>query len=170
MRPLQKTLNLTHFFLFPFSLFLVSLPVQVVMGEVMRTWVSQYPEAEAYQLLQQGSKLFQISRYREAIQVWDRSLQIYRKIKDRYGEGLSLVELGKAYHRLGEYQKAIKYYQQSLELFKQFGSEAIVLNNLGNVYLSLGEYYRAIDFFQQSIVFYKQIGDREGEGIALNNR
>jgi CHAT domain-containing protein/uncharacterized protein HemY len=170
MRPLQKSLNLTHFFLFPFYLFLISLPVQKVMGEVVQAKVEQVRKDQADQLLDQGNQLFQISRYREGIQAWERSLQIYREIKDRNGEGASLGSLGNAYDRLGEYQKAIDFLQQSLTISKQIGNrdiEGYLLFRLGNVYNRLKEYQKAIDFLQQSLAIKKQIGDRYGEGNAL---
>ena len=83
MRPLQKSLNLTQFFLFPFFLFLVSLPVQVVIGEAAQAQMSQQSrEAEADLLLSQGTRLQEFGRYSDALQNFEKALQIYSEIKD----------------------------------------------------------------------------------------
>ncbi len=172
MRPLQKSLNLTHFFLFPFSLFLVSLPVHVVMGEVVQAQVAQSRKGEADRLLNQGIQLFQVSRYREGLQAWEQSLQIYREIGDRNGEGNVLGNLGNAYGSLGEYKRGIHFQQQSLAIFKQIGNrngEGSLLIGLGTNYRSLGEYQKAIDYYHQSLVILKQIGNRNGEGSSLGS-
>ena len=172
MRPSQKSLNLTHFYLFPFSLFLVSLPVQLVMGEVVQAQVVQSRKAEADRLIQQGIKLYQISRYREAILAFESALGIYREVKDRDGEATAMLGLGLINKSLGQYRKAIDYYQQSLVIQKQIGDrngEAASLNNLGNAYNNLGQYQKAIDYYQQSLAILKQIGNRNNEAGTLGN-
>jgi tetratricopeptide (TPR) repeat protein len=113
-----------------------------------------------------------ISRYKEAINFHQQSLEIQREIGDKCGEADSLGNLGNAYDSLGEYQRAIDFYQQSLEIQREIGDkcgEASSLNNLGNVCRKLGEYQRAIDFHQQSLEIKREIGDRSGEAASLGN-
>ncbi|NMF57346.1 CHAT domain-containing protein [Pseudanabaena yagii] len=150
---------------------LAGLPMPIIT-ESVQAQTTQSRKAEADRLIQQAYKLYQSSRYREAIPVLEISLEIYREIKDRKGEATSLLGLGLQYEKLGEYQKAIDYYQQSLAIQKQIGDhigEARSLNNLGEVDRSLGQYQKAIEFFQQSLVIKKQVGDRNGEATSLNN-
>jgi CHAT domain-containing protein/tetratricopeptide (TPR) repeat protein len=152
--------------------FLACGQVQIAISESVQAQSVQDRKAEADRLFKQGYQLFQVSQYRESIQVLEQSLQIYRDIKDLNGEGNSLNDLGNAYNSLGQYQKAIDYYQQSLAIKKQIGDrngEGNSLNNLGNSYNNLGQYQKAIDFFQQSLAIYKQIGNRNGEGSSFNN-
>ena len=47
-------------------------------------------KAEADRLLQQGREQIYISQYREALQSWQKALEIYRDIGDLYGEGAVL--------------------------------------------------------------------------------
>jgi CHAT domain-containing protein/tetratricopeptide (TPR) repeat protein len=173
MRPLQKSLNLTHFYLLPFYLFFVTLPVQVVIGEAAQAQMSQQSrKAEADLLLSQGSRLQEFGRYRDALQKFEKSLQIYSETKDLNGIGNSFGSLGKAYIFLGEYQKAIDYLQKALHIHQQIGSrfsEGLSLNNLGIVYDFLGQYHKSIDYYQKSLVIAKQISDRGNEGYLLNN-
>jgi len=163
-----KTIN---FSLFPFSLFLVCLPVQILsISEPSSAQTTSDREIEAERILNQGYQLFQVSKYREAFATWEQALLIYREIKDHNGEGNSLGNLGNTYFRLGQYKKAIEYFQQSLEIFKQIGDrkgEGSSLIGLGNVYNALGQYKKAIEYHHQSLAIAKQIGNRKGEGSSL---
>jgi CHAT domain-containing protein/Flp pilus assembly protein TadD len=122
--------------------------------------------------LQQGLQQYGVSQFQEALQSWERALQIYREIKDRQGEANSLNNLGIAYRSLGQYQKAIEFHQQSLAIDREIGfrqGEANSLNNLGIAYDSLGQHEKAIEFFQQSLALKRKIGDRQGEDKSLGN-
>ena len=133
---------------------------------------TQDRKAEADRLSQQGLQLYQTSRYREAIQVFESALGIYREIKERSGEATSLLGLGLQYNYLGQYQKAIDHYQQSLAIKKQIGDrngESRSLNSLGAAYSNLGQYQKAIDYYQQSLAIQKQIVDLNGKATSLNN-
>ncbi len=141
-------------------------------GQLLKSEQDQIRKNDADSLLKKGNQLYQVSRYNEALQVWEQALRIYREIRDYKGEAISLNNLGLAYDSLGQYQKAIDFYQQSLAVKKQIGDrkgEAISLNNLGSIYDGLGQYQKAIDFYQQSLAIKKQIGDLNGEATSLNN-
>jgi len=154
------------------STLLFCLPVQIVLSESVQAQSIQDRKAEADRLLQQGIQLYQVSRYREAIQAWEKALKIYHEIQDLNGEANSIGNLGLAYNSLGQYQKVIEYYQQSIALFQQIGNrngEARSIHNLGSTYDSLGQYQKAIEYYQQSIAIQKQIGDRNGEANSIND-
>ena len=124
-------------------------------------------KAEADRLLQQVIEQAKTGQFTAALQSWQQALQIYREIKDRKGEGISLGNLGLAYLSLGDYPKAIDYYQQSLAIAREIKDrqgEGISLRNLGNAYHSLGDYPKAIDYIQQSLAIAREIKDRNGEG------
>ncbi|MBW4653748.1 MAG: CHAT domain-containing protein [Kaiparowitsia implicata GSE-PSE-MK54-09C] len=136
--------------------------------------------AEADRLFQQGTQKYQVSQFREALQSWQRALELYRDRvvqvafpqESRQGEGNALGNLGIAYVDLGQYQEAIALYEQSLAIAREIGDrqgESNALGNLGNAYLSLDQYQQAIDFYEQSLVIAREISDRRGEGSALNS-
>ena len=119
-----------------------------------------------------GNTYDSLGQYRKAINFHQQSLEIDRKIGDRYGEAISLGGLGNAYEALGQSHEAINFYQQSLEIDREIGDrhgEAISLSNLGAAYDSLGQYRKAINFHRQSLKIRCEIGDRHGEAISLNN-
>jgi len=111
-------------------------------------------------------------KFHQAIEFYQQSLEIKRKIGDRNGEVNSLNNLGSAYNALGQPQQAIEFHQQSLEISREVGdrnSEASSLGNLGSAYNTLGQLQRAIDFLQRSLMIKHEIGDRNGEAISLGN-
>ncbi|AFZ24263.1 putative transcriptional regulator [Cylindrospermum stagnale PCC 7417] len=113
-----------------------------------------------------------LGQYQQAITYHQKSLQIAKKIGDRYGEGSSIIGLGNAHNSLGQYQQAIDYYQQSLQINREMGDrsgEGFSLNNLGAVYNNWEQYQQAIDFLQQSLHIFKEIDDRSGESTCLGN-
>ncbi|REJ42233.1 MAG: CHAT domain-containing protein [Microcystis flos-aquae DF17] len=127
---------------------------------------------EADRLLQQGAQQYEISQFREALQSWEKALQIYQEIKNRQGEAASLDNLGSAYLSLGQYQKAIDLHEKSLVINREIVNrqgEANSLNNLGNAYQSRGEYQTAIEYHQQSLDITRELDDRSGEAKVLNN-
>ena len=99
-------------------------------------------KAEADRLRQQGREQYQTSQFEAALQSWQRTLTIYREIKDRFGEGACLGNLGLVYLSLGDYAKAIEYQQKRLaiarEIKDRFG-EGQSLGNLGVAYYSLNK-------------------------------
>nr|WP_322711777.1 CHAT domain-containing protein [Nostoc sp. ChiSLP03a]MDZ8213020.1 CHAT domain-containing protein [Nostoc sp. ChiSLP03a] len=132
----------------------------------------QDQKAEADRLLEQGNQQFDISQYQAAIQSWQKALAIYQKLKNRNGQGNSLMGLGIAYSSLGQYAKAIELFQQSVAIFGDIGdrnSQANSLVNLGIAYSSLGQYAKAIELFQQSLAIFGDIGDRNSQASSLNN-
>jgi CHAT domain-containing protein len=134
---------------------------------------SQARKAEADRLIQQGIQLYRTSRYREASQVLESALGIYREIQDRNGEVQSLIEIGDLYnYSLRNYQKAIEYYKQAIDIYRQiddYKGKGIAFASLGNAYSSLRQYQKAIDYYQQALTIANQIGDRKWEGALLAN-
>jgi CHAT domain-containing protein len=137
--------------------------------------VAQTPDArktEADRLLQEGIEQLDTSHFETALKSWEEALIIYRKIKNRKGEGAALGNLGNAYYSLGNYVKAIEYQQQSLAIAREIKNrqgEGATLGNLGSAYYSLGNYVKAIEYQQQSLAIAREIKNRQGEGAALGN-
>lgn len=65
-------------------------------------------KVEADRLFGQGNQQFYVSQFEAALQSWQQALSIYRRIKDRRGEGNAFGNLG-LYRSLGDYAKAIEF-------------------------------------------------------------
>jgi tetratricopeptide (TPR) repeat protein len=77
--------------------FLSCLPMPIAFSESIQAQTVQGLRADADRLLESGNQQSQKSQYREAIQTWEKSLQIYREIKNRKGESNALNNIGNAY-------------------------------------------------------------------------
>ncbi len=158
----------------PLFVSVVTLPEVVFGAEVqeLRSQLGLVAQAtserkvEADKLSEQGLRQYQASQYQEAIQVWERSLQIYREITDRSSEGKTLGNLGAAYASFGKHEKAIEYFLQSLVVTRELKDrpvEAQAIRNLGGTYYSLGKYQEAIEYFLQSLTIQRELRDQQGE-------
>jgi tetratricopeptide (TPR) repeat protein len=146
--------------------------------------IENYQKAIALQTkLHQGSALINTledlgrflssqGKFKEAILLFQQSLQMARTIGDRYNEAYSLVGLGHAYDDLGEYTQAIEFYEQSLAIQRERNDrlgEAAPLSGLGNAYYDLGEYAKAIEFHERSLAIQREMNDRRGESASITH-
>jgi CHAT domain-containing protein len=144
----------------------------IVFPEVVVAQTVEEKKKEADRLLQQGIQQFQVSQFTAALESWQQALLLYRKIKNRHGEGNVLGNLGNLYSSLGNYAKAIEYQEQSLVIdrdFKDRLGEGQSLGNLGIIYYLTGNYPKAIEYQKQSLVIDREFKDRLGEGRSLGN-
>lgn len=131
----------------------------------------QDKQAEMRLLKKLAEFFFAISKYRKAVEYWEKSLVLSRQTGDRQNEGDNLGNLGNAYRSLGDYQKAKDFYEQSLAIKREIGDrlgEGNSLRNMGNTFHRLGDYERSKDFYEQSLGIYREIGNRWGEGNSLS--
>ena len=145
----------------------------IVQKQLSDVQIRSNPQkAQADRLLEQGVEQFQTSEFTAALQSWQQALQIYREIKYRKGESLSLQGIGLAYLNLGDYLKAMKYHQQSLKIAREIKYrqlEGQPLQGIGLAYYHLGDYLKAIEYHQQSLKIARKIKDRQLEGQSLGN-
>ncbi len=184
MRPLQKPLNLTHFFLFSFPFFLVSLPMQLLMSEGLQAQVTQSRKSVTDSLSQQRTQLFQVSPYDQG--TWLNNFEnrftqpqiptnpyqqfpdIQKQINERTGQGTWFNNFENRFRQ----PQIPTNYQQFPDIQKQIDdriNEGISHNNFGNIYAKLGQYQNAINSYQQSLDIAKQIGSFTDEGVSHNN-
>jgi tetratricopeptide (TPR) repeat protein len=113
-----------------------------------------------------------LRRWDEAIDCYEYSLKIYRKLRDLSGEGGSLNNLGVVYEAQRRWDEAIDCYHHSLIIFqslKDRQGESVSLNNLGNVYNLQYQWAKAIESYRHSLIIKEELGDRHGQGKSLNN-
>lgn len=121
-----------------------------------------------------GNISLQTEDYKKAIDSFNQSLNIYRKIGNRKGEAQSQENLGNAYLKKGEYDKAVNLLQISLAITKKIGyrpGEASSLNNLGKALFLSGKFADAEKYLNQAIETLEAIrgllGNQENWKISI---
>ena len=125
-----------------------------------------------YYLLAAGYDLYRISRYKEALPLYEQSLSIRQEIGDKAGEGTTLNNISQIYKVRGDYATALKYLEQSLNISQNIGDktqEGITLNNISQIYHDWGDYATALKHLKQSLRICRETGNRAVEGVTLNN-
>jgi CHAT domain-containing protein/tetratricopeptide (TPR) repeat protein len=137
--------------------------------------VFERTRAEAWQattLNEMGVVYWSWDQHAKALEYYEKSMKIRRKIGDVQGQGVTLSTMGIAYGAMGQYAKALEYYEKSLEIRRKVGDvrgEGVTLNNMGAVYHDWGQYAKALEHFEKSLEIESKVGDVENDGRTLNN-
>ncbi|NEZ55230.1 CHAT domain-containing protein [Adonisia turfae] len=129
-------------------------------------------KTEADQLFNESVRLWQISRWQEALEKLKQALIVYQEIGDRQGESRALTGLGSIADSLGQYSQALDYFEQALMISREINdraSQGFTLNNIGLTYHKLGQYPRALNYYEQALRIMRETGNRFGESTTLNN-
>jgi tetratricopeptide (TPR) repeat protein len=105
-----------------------------------------------------------------AVDYYQRSLQLFRQIGDRRGEGKTLNQLGNILLLQGDHGGGKQYYDQFLSISREIGDrwgEGQVVRNIGDIYLSQYDYRGASKFFEEALDITREIGNRTIESSAL---
>lgn len=108
----------------------------------------------------------------EAIDLYEKSLNICRTRNDLKGEGVWLGNIAIAWLRLGQIEKSIELYQRALELARSLGHrqrEGVWLGWLGYCQFLLGNAERAADLLQKAYQFDKEAKGQTGQVNRLNH-
>lgn len=132
---------------------------------------------EAYYLFKEGQRQLSNAQYQSAIETFQKTLEIYRKIGDQESEASVLNNLGLTYSRQSQYQEAVKLDQQAVEILSRIkqptdygkGLLGSILNNLGSAYYSLGDLSASLNAYQQALINHQKIGNLELAGDTLSN-
>lgn len=92
--------------------------------------------------------------YTQALQSYNKSLEIRKELHDLAGEAGSLNNIGLIHEQLGNYPEAIKCHFASLkvsESLSDFQSIASSYSNLGNIYSDQGDYVQALKWHNESL-------------------
>ena len=94
----------------------------------------------------------QLSRYPEALDVWQQQLEVVQGSKNL--ENRVIMAIANLYDTMGRYPDAIAAYQQTLDWFRAQGNlrdEIIILNNLGLIRQQQGESAQALETLNQAL-------------------
>ena len=130
---------------------------------------------EGVALNTQGLLYNQLGEFQNALDLYLKSLEIWKELKNLQYEGSALNNIGIIYRWLGENEKAISYYNRAIAIQRETGdrrSVGIYLNNLGFSYMRLEDYEKAEDIFRQSLEIKREDERPRGKrsvAVTLNN-
>ena len=104
---------------------------------------------------------------------YQKSLELWQRLGDRYYEGMVLMNLGIVAYELRDYTAAETALRQAETLFSDIKAShwlAIVHNELGLVRRDLGQWDEALAYFQRSIAQRRHDGAGHHIGVGLQNR
>lgn len=119
-----------------------------------------------------GEMLRNFGEWEQAMNCYEKSLNLAKELDDRMMVAKSLFEKGVIYYRQGDCVNAIELYRKSLEIFKKLGdmsSVSRIYNSLGVVYWQSHELDKSIEFYIKSLKISKELKDKHGIARAHNN-
>jgi two-component system, NtrC family, sensor kinase len=125
---------------------------------------------ESYALYQIGLLYFESNDYDHALEYYEQSLDVRRKLGDKWGEAGSLDNIGFIHFKKGNYDPAKDFCSKALSISKSIGDKKGQSNSLfrlANIYKELREYERASEYCEDSLQLRREIGDKKGESEIL---
>ncbi|MEV4058119.1 tetratricopeptide repeat protein [Amycolatopsis sp. NPDC049688] len=113
-----------------------------------------------------------LRRYDDAIDSFERALDVWRELGDRYAEAWTLGSLSIALWELERFTDALACSQEALTLFRAVDSpygESQALHCFGDACRGLGRYVEAIDYLRQALHLRRRSSDPGGEAQILKS-
>lgn len=110
--------------------------------------------------------------YKTAGEFYDRSAEIFSKMKNKSDISDYYCNMGEIYKLEKEYLKALEYYFKSLRIdvaLERRWDIAVNYNIIGELYLEVGELAKAEDFFNKALMMRQQIKDLPGLAETYHN-
>ncbi|MGO8949487.1 MAG: tetratricopeptide repeat protein [Ktedonobacterales bacterium] len=101
--------------------------------------------------------------YLRAAMLLDRSIEIARRLDDRWLLAATLNDRGHVAHDQGDNRRATELFEEGLALYRSLDDSwgtAVVLGNLGSIYQEQGRYGRGVGMYAESLTLFRQVGDR----------
>ena len=111
-------------------------------------------------------------RYQDALELYERSLEIAQAWDDRYGEASILSNIGVLHYNRGDYLQALEFTEAALAMRRDIGDRSGVatsLSNLGTIYNSQGRYSEALTVYQEGLSLVQAIGIKPAEPAFLGS-
>lgn len=122
-------------------------------------------ESEASRLLIEGVHLAEPGTedaHRDAIQVWQRALELSRQSEHVQREATALRNIGTAYVMLREPEQALMHLQQSLQLpehAQEPEDRLFVIESIAYVYQAIGSLNEALNYLNQGLELARETGN-----------
>ncbi len=143
--------------------------------EINKQQLKKIPQPEKALLstfILEGNIHKNIGNHAKAMEIYNNSLIIAKKIKDNHLWVLISNNKANIYRRQGRHGEALKVYLQALKICE--GDELIedkilVLGNIGLLYKEQKKYDKALQYYKETLIYRRKSDDKRGIAIALNN-
>ena len=118
-----------------------------------------------------GSVLEDQGDLRAALALFQKSLDLARKLELEPARAETLQHMGSAYRHLGEFDDAIEHLERAISIAKGLKDDvalSLLYGDLGEVYLELGDPEKAIKNFKNAL--YRDQAHQDQLGMAVNQR
>jgi CHAT domain-containing protein len=144
--------------------------------EAALTWRDIAPAQAAKAWRSAGDVYVILSDYKQALNYYQRALEISRKANNQVEALEALNGIGYAYIYLGEGQKALRYITKVNKECRQLPPsidnsikrdlEARTLNNMGEAYYALGDLKASLKMYTEALELWTATNDRRGLALA----
>ena len=131
----------------------------------------EYPRGEAYALKNIGLVYYTRAQYKEALDYWINSLQIFESIQDDVGISNLLSNIGAIYIDQGADTKALEYMLRSLQLAEKTGDTlrmVTALSNIGGIYYNKKDSI-ALKYLLKASALVESSGNTEAFVVIAGN-
>ncbi|MFY7802017.1 MAG: tetratricopeptide repeat protein [Limnoraphis robusta] len=115
---------------------------------------------EAFALSDLGNIFRVLGSTTQAIELYQKSIIVSKKIRNRYWEVNALIGLGRTYQALGSDQEALASYQQAFFIAKEIdylSGEGQALSLIGDWFTQQKQSRLAVTFYKQAVQVYESI-------------
>ncbi|UCE17167.1 MAG: CHAT domain-containing protein [Gemmatimonadota bacterium] len=142
--------------------------------ELYQSWstTQKVERIEIDSLKFQGKRDYLNSRYDEAMEKFERALELSRALGETWCEACIYIMIGVKFWYQEEYDRSREYYERALTLQEEIGNRKGVgklLNNIGLIWWQQGDYFQALDIIARSLVVHREVESRTDEANALTN-
>lgn len=123
-------------------------------------------------LLKRATKYQDTGDFKQALLLFENSLNIYQNIGENKNIGDCFSNIGIVYYYQGDLSKALYFFKKSVGAYKKAGYKkgvSSVLNNMGGVYHYLGNYPDALELYKQAVVLQEELGDKKIAAATTQN-
>jgi predicted ATPase len=127
---------------------------------------------EAECLHHMGWAFFVNGKFDKAVEHYETSLTISKKISNHKGIASCYNDMGLIYMERGEYNKALEALEKSLQIRKRIDYHhgiATSILNIGILHENRGDYDNSLDYYKKSQAIFGKIGHQRGVAIAAKN-
>lgn len=129
-------------------------------------------EQKALILQALGIAYSDLNKPEEALQNYEQSLKIKRRLGQQKGIADSLNMIASVYEVLGKSALALSDAKEALKIYREIGDRqdvGTVLINLGWLEHNLGKYDAALELFKESLQIQRNLGNENDQALCLNN-